>query len=160
MLTAETFSPPWSAKRNTQQASWIWSIKASSRIAIGPSASHEAKPEIAVIFTICPFWPNPRVVCNSHSPRERLMLPQQSSTIPATSPSNDCPSLKSSRHERAARPHCSARPTCESCKSIDVRRWHRDGLFYAVGPLPIHGRVRRASCRGALTCTLNETPLS
>jgi hypothetical protein len=26
-----------------------------------------------------------------------------------------------------ARPYGSGRPTCESCKSIDVRRWHRDG---------------------------------
>jgi hypothetical protein len=26
-----------------------------------------------------------------------------------------------------ARPYGSGRTTCESCKSLDVRRWHREG---------------------------------
>ena len=30
-----------------------------SAIVVGPSTSHEANPEIAVIFTIGPFWPKP-----------------------------------------------------------------------------------------------------
>jgi hypothetical protein len=30
-----------------------------------------------------------------------------------------------------ARPYRSGRATCESCKSIDVRRWHREGRLHA-----------------------------
>ena len=30
-----------------------------------------------------------------------------------------------------ARPAYGGRPTCEGCKSIDVRRWHRDGRLHA-----------------------------
>ena len=27
-----------------------------------------------------------------------------------------------------------ARPTCEGCRSIDVRRWHREGQLHIVPP--------------------------
>jgi hypothetical protein len=30
-----------------------------------------------------------------------------------------------------ARPAYGGRPTCEGCKSIDVRRWHREGRLRA-----------------------------
>ncbi len=33
---------------------------ARSAIAVRPSTSHEAKPEIAIMFAITPFWPKPK----------------------------------------------------------------------------------------------------
>jgi hypothetical protein len=44
-----------------------------------------------------------------------------------------------------------ARPTCESCKSIDVRRWHREGRLTPVSTLLVHGRIPMASRPVALT---------
>ena len=38
-------------------------------------------------------------------------------------------SIIRSRYSRWVRPPYGARTACESCKSIDVRQWHRDGCL-------------------------------
>jgi hypothetical protein len=57
------FSPPWWTKRNTQKpVVWWMEACARSATAVRPFASHVAKPEIAVIFTIARFWPKPKFI--------------------------------------------------------------------------------------------------
>jgi hypothetical protein len=53
-----------------------------------------------------------------------LSVPRQSGDLP-----NDFD--YSARLSKMGRPYGSGRATCESCKSIDVRRWHRQGKLHA-----------------------------